>query len=251
MTEEGRAVLGFNAVLGALESPGRILDRVFILRGRGGPRIRAVVQACRKAGVPLAEADRARLDRLSAGGRHQGVVGLAAAAAYTSLEELLESCLEGGRLVLLDGVQDPRNLGAVIRSAAAAGVRGVVIPEHRSAGLTPGALRAAAGAASVLAVARCRNIADLARDLGEQGFWVAGLEAGGEVSWDRVRYPPKMALVAGGESKGLRPRVRRYCQARVAIPLASGVESLNLSVAVAVVLYEALRQDRGRGQGGQ
>jgi 23S rRNA (guanosine2251-2'-O)-methyltransferase len=241
---EPRVILGFNAVLGALEAPMRGLDRVFILRGRGGRRFREVVEACRRAGVPIAEVERSRLERLSGGGRHQGVVGLASAAAYTPLESLIRACDPEGRLVLLDGVQDPRNLGAVIRAAAAVGARGLVIPEHRAAGLTASAERAAAGTLATLAVARCRNIADLARVLRDERFWVAGLDAGGERPWDQLEYPRRMALVVGGEARGLRPRVRATCDATIAIPLAPGVESLNLSVAAAVVLYEALRQDR-------
>lgn len=239
-----RVILGFNAVLGALEAPMRGLDRVFILRGRGGHRFREVVEACRRAGVPIAEVERSRLERLSGGGRHQGVVGLASAAAYAPLESLIRACDPEGRLVLLDGVQDPRNLGAVIRAAAAVGARGLVIPEHRAAGLTASAERAAAGTLATLAVARCRNIADLARDLRDERFWVAGLDAGGERAWDQLEYPRRMALVVGGEARGLRPRVRAACDATIAIPLAPGVESLNLSVAAAVVLYEAFRQDR-------
>jgi len=244
---EERAIVGFNAVLGALESPRRILDRVFIVRGKSGGRFRQLREAARRAGVPLVEVERSRVDRMSAGAAHQGVAALAASSAYASLESVVEACRPEGRLLLLDGVEDPRNLGAVIRSAAAVGVAGVILPEHRTAGLTPGAERAAAGTLQSVPVARCRNIADLVLELRDMNFWVAGLDAAGEVAWDRAEYPRRMALVVGGEAKGLRPRVRKACDVVLSVPLASGVESLNLSVAAAVVLYEALRQDRTRG----
>jgi 23S rRNA (guanosine2251-2'-O)-methyltransferase len=247
--EEG-PVVGIHAVLGALASSRRTLDRVLVDRSRGGPRIRQVLEAARRAGVPVALVDRERLDRMAAGLRHQGVAGLPASAAYVPVESLVAACEPAGRLVILDGVEDPRNVGAVVRTAAGAGVRGVVIPEHRSAGLTPAALRASAGALSAVGVARCRNAADLANDLKEKGFWVAGLDPAGETPWDRAPYPARMALVVGGEAAGLRQRLRAACDALVAIPLAAGVESLNLSVAAAIVLYEAVRRDRSGGGGG-
>lgn len=238
------AVVGINAVLGAVSGSRRTLDKVLIERGRGGPRIREIIEAARRNGVPVAEVERSRLDRLAPRARHQGVAGLSAAEAYARLEDLVAACRPEGRLLILDGVEDPRNLGAVIRTAAAVHVKGVVIPEHRAAGLTPGAARAAAGAIGNVGVARCRNVADLAIELKEEGFWVAGLDPQGELEWDRVQYPGRMALIVGGEAKGLRPRVRSVCDARISIPLEDRIESLNLSVAAAVVLYEAFRQDR-------
>lgn len=241
---------GFNAVLGALAAPRRTVDRVFVLKHRRGERFREIREAARRAGVPVQETDARRLARMAGTARHQGVVALPAVHAYAPLEDILEACLPGGWIILLDGVEDPRNLGAVIRTAAAVGARGVVLPEHRSAGLGPGASRSAAGALALVPVARCRNIADLAKDLGERGFWVAGLDRSGETAWDRAVYPRRMALVVGGEARGLRPRVRKACQALISIPLAAGVESLNLSVATAVILYEALRQARGCGTAG-
>jgi len=248
---EERALVGFNAVLGALESPGRKLDRVFVVRGKSGGRFRQLREAARRAGVPLVEVDKARVDRLAAGAVHQGVAALASASVYASVEGILDSCREFGRVLVLDGVEDPRNLGAVIRSAAAVGAAGVIVPEHRAAGLTPGAERAAAGTLSSVPVARCRNVADLVLEMRDMGFWVAGLDASGERPWDKVEYPRRMGLVIGGEEKGLRPRVRKACDAILSLPLAPGVESLNLSVAAAVVLYEALRQDRARRGGGE
>ena len=242
--KELEPVVGINAVLGALTGPRRILERVFIERGRGGPKIREIFEAARREGIPVSEVDRGFLDRLAGGQRHQGAAALPSAGPYSPLEDLVRACMPEGRLLILDGVEDPRNLGAVIRTAAAAGARGVVVPERRSAGLSPGAWRTAAGAAGLVGVARCRNVADLVIELKEQGFWVAGLDQNGEIPWDQVQYPGRMALVVGGESKGLRPRVREACDARLSIPLAPGVDSLNLSVAAAVVLYEAVRQDR-------
>ncbi|MBI3448505.1 MAG: 23S rRNA (guanosine(2251)-2'-O)-methyltransferase RlmB [Acidobacteria bacterium] len=241
-------VVGIHAVLGAMAGGARTLNRILVEKGKGGPRFREIFDAAKRAGIPIEEVDRDRLDRLAGGSRHQGVAATAAAAAYTPLEEVVGACAPEGRLILLDGVEDPRNLGAVIRTAAAVGARGVIVPEHRAAGLSPGAARAAAGTLPKVPVARCRNAADLANELKEQGFWVAGLDARGDAAWDEVEYPGRMALVIGGEAKGLRPRVRQFCDTVIAIPLAPGVESLNLSVAAAVVLYEALRQDRaGKG----
>jgi len=241
---EAGVLVGIHAVLGALGAGRRTLNRVYVERGRGGPKIREIFESARRAGVPVEEVARERLDRLSGGERHQGVAATAATAAYTPLPDLVRACLPEGKLVLLDGVEDPRNLGAVIRTAAAVGARGVVVPEHRAAGLTPGAERASAGTLASIGVARCRNVADLAIELKEEGFWVAGLDMGGELAWDEIQYPGRMALIIGGEAKGLRPRLRQVCDARIAIPITPGVESLNLSVAAAVVLYEAFRQER-------
>jgi 23S rRNA (guanosine2251-2'-O)-methyltransferase len=248
--KESTALAGINAVLGALVGPERTLDRILIQRGRRGARLGEVREAARRAGVPVLLADAERLARLSGGSRHQGVVALPSAASYSRLSDLIAACQPRGSLILLDGVEDPRNLGAVIRTAAAVGARGVVIPEHRTAGLSPGATRTAAGALSRVPVARCRNIAHLARDLREKGFEVLGLDPRGGRPWDSVRYPDRMALVVGGEAKGLRPMARKACDTIVSVPLAEGVESLNLSVATGVVLYEALRRERRR-EGGR
>jgi len=241
---EAQVVVGINAVLGALAAGRRTLDRVFVERGRGGPRFREIFENARRSGIPVEEVAREKLDRLAGGSRHQGVAATSSAAAYAPLADLVRACVPEGRLLLLDGVEDPRNLGAVIRTAAAVGAKGVVVPERRAAGLSPGAARAAAGTIPQIGVGRCVNIADFALELKEEGFWVAGLDPAGESAWDEVQYPGRMALVVGGEAKGLRPRLRGVCDARISIHVARDVESLNLSVATAVVLYEAFRQER-------
>jgi 23S rRNA (guanosine2251-2'-O)-methyltransferase len=234
-------LLGWNAVLDALEAGRRPLDRVFLARGRGDSRARRLRALARERGVPVIDRPARRLDEMAGGQPHQGVVALAAPVPWTDLAD----CLEAARtplLVALDGVEDPRNLGAVLRTAAAAGADGVVLPERRSAGLTPAATRAAAGAVERISLIREKNLSRALEGLRKRGLWVVGLDAGGDTPWDRVDWTLPTVLVVGGEGRGLRPGIRKHCDIVARIPLAAGMESLNLSVAAAVVLYEAVRQ---------
>ncbi|HEY3175575.1 MAG TPA: 23S rRNA (guanosine(2251)-2'-O)-methyltransferase RlmB [Candidatus Polarisedimenticolia bacterium] len=248
-------LLGFNAVEAALKSGRRTVERVWIEKGHDRGRVVQLKATARSHGVPVEEVDRVRIERLTGGqprSAHQGVVASAAALPYADPEDLLDACGPEAVLMVLDGVEDPRNFGALLRTAAAVGVSAVFIPERHSAGLSATAARAAAGAAELIPVGRLGNVTAFLKLLKERGFWTVGLEASGALPWDRFEYPSRWALVVGGEGQGLRRLVRETCDQLVHIPLMGGLESLNVSVAAGICLYEAFRQSRvaGRGQEG-
>jgi 23S rRNA (guanosine2251-2'-O)-methyltransferase len=232
---------GIHPVLEALGAA-RPLERVHIARGAGGARVQAVIDACRKAGVPVRFEERAALDRISRAATHQGVVAIAGDLPYASLGDLLGTKL----VVVLDGVEDPHNLGAVARTAHAAGAGALVIPERRAAGVTPAAAKAAAGALEHLPVARVGNLNRALEDLKNAGYWIYGLDERGEFSYDSTVYNIPTALVAGGEGKGLHQQVKKHCDALVRIPLAGRIASLNVSVAMGIVLFEWKRRSAGQ-----
>lgn len=238
-------LFGIHPVLEALQAGRRSVTRVVIAESRHDARVRQIVEAGRKAGVPVHfQPDRA-VDRLAGGETHQGVIAFIAGAAYADPEDLIMSAGPQALFVVLDGVLDPRNLGAVIRTAAAAGADGVFIPERGAAGLTPVAVKASAGTAERLPVARVTNIVALLKSLKNRNIWVAGLDPAGATPWTSFDLTGPLALVFGGEGRGLRRLARETCDVVLSVPLAAGVESLNLSVAAGIVLFEAVRQRRG------
>ena len=204
---------------------------------------RAHEQAARERGAVVTVAPRAALDRLAAGAVHQGVIARASEASAVELEEMLDGCARPALLVLADGVEDPRNLGAMIRSAAAAGCGGVVLPERRSAPLTPVVAKAAAGALSRVPLARAKNTQRALEVLRDRGVWTVALVAGERPIWD-VDLTLPTCLIVGGEGRGVSRLARDRADTLAGIPLAGEVESLNASVAVSVALVEAVRQRR-------
>lgn len=229
---------GFHPVLEALRA-GRPLDRVLVAKGAGGPRIQEVVDLARNRSTPVRFEARSSLDRLAGSSAHQGVVALGAAEQYADLDEV---AARGKLLVILDGVEDPHNLGAIIRTAHAAGADAVVIPERRAAGLTDVVAKAAAGALEHVPVVRVGNINRALESLKERGFWIYGLDERGEHDYSQVDYASPTALVLGGEGKGLHDQVRKHCDVLVRIPMAGKISSLNVSVAAGVVLFELRRR---------
>jgi len=236
---------GIHAVREALES-GRALERIVIARGRHGDRLEEIVTKARERGVPVRFEERAIVDRLAGTPQHQGVVAMAAAKHTLDLEDLLKNTTMGssapGLLVVLDGVEDPHNLGAVIRSALAAGANGIILPDRRAAGLNETVARAAAGALEHLPVARVVNIARAMEQLKEAGYWTVGLDERAERKHSDVDYKGAVAIILGGEGAGLHELVRKRCDFLVSIPTTGPVRSLNVSVAAGVVLFEAVRQ---------
>ena len=229
---------GVHAVSEALRA-GRSLDRVLISKGAAGPRIQEIIDLCRSTSVPVRFEPRASLDRLAASTAHQGVVAFGAAHRYASVEDIPA----GARmLVVLDGVEDPHNLGAVIRTAHAAGAAAVVIPERRAAGITEVVAKAAAGAIEYVPVVRVGNINRALENLKERGFWIYGLDERGESPYDQTDYSTPSAFVLGGEGKGLHRQVREHCDLILRIPLEGRIASLNVSVAAGVVLFEWKRR---------
>lgn len=247
MTRE--KIIGINPVLEALKA-GRPVRVLLIAEQRKQDRgVQAILRLARESGVEVRFAGRDALDREASGALHQGVVAFAAAKQYASLDEVLRIPASRGEVPLflvLDGVEDPRNLGAILRTADAAGVHGVVIPERRAVGLTETVAKAAAGALEHVPVVKVTNIANCLEELKKAGIWVAGAEAGeGAVYWEAdLRLPT--ALVLGGEDRGVRRLVRDRCDYLLSVPLRGKINSLNVSVATGILLYEALRQRTGK-----
>jgi 23S rRNA (guanosine2251-2'-O)-methyltransferase len=233
-----RLTVGVHPVREALRA-GRPLDRVLIAKGAASPRIQEIIELCRTNSVPVRFEPRELLDRTSKGVSHQGVIALGAAHSYVELKE----AIEGARLiVVLDGVEDPHNLGAIIRTAHAAGANAVVVPERRAAPLTETVSRAAAGALEHLPIVRVVNVSQTLEKLKESGFWIYGLDERGPEMYDQVEYAAPTAIVLGGEGKGLHSGVQKHCDILVRIPMTGAVSSLNVSVAAGVVLFEWRRR---------
>ncbi|MEO5657506.1 MAG: 23S rRNA (guanosine(2251)-2'-O)-methyltransferase RlmB [Nitrospiria bacterium] len=237
-------LFGVNPVSEALKAR-RPIRRVLIQRGRGGREIDAITAAAREAGVPLTFEPREALDRLTGTPKHQGVVAQTAGAAYRPFEALMAEAAQqpGGLfLVVLDGVEDPRNLGAIARTADAVGAGGLIVPQRRAAGITPTAMKASAGALAHLPVAQVTNLARALKALKDAGCWLVGLDASSSTEYTAVDYRGPLAVVLGHEGEGARDLTLKSCDFRVRIPMRGRMESLNVSVAAGVVLYEALRQ---------
>ncbi len=229
---------GIHAVKEALEAQ-RPIDHIAIAKGRQDTRVEEIVQLARKQGVPVRFEDRGQLDRL--------------ASAAATLEDILAnanaSAGQKGLIVLLDGVEDPHNLGAIVRTALAAGAHGVVIPERRAAGLTDTVARASAGALAHLPVAKVTNLVRTMEELKEAGYWLVGLDEQGDKNYTEVEYTSPVGIVLGGEGQGLHELTRKRCDFVVSLPTSGPVKSLNVSVAAGVVLFEAIRQRNSRARG--
>src|SRR3984957_20388227 len=242
---------GIHAVREALEA-GRAFDRIVIARGRQDTRVEEIVQTERGRNISVRFEDRSQLDRLADSKDHQGIVGLVAPRAAGTIEEIIEAANAGagrgekGLIVLLDGVEDPHNLGAIVRTSLAAGAHGVVIPERRAAGLTDTVARASAGALSHLPVARVTNLARTMEELKEAGYWLVGLDEEGDREYTEVDFTSPTGIVMGGGGGGLHELTRKRCDFVLKLPTVGPVKSLNVSVAAGVVLFEVVRQRKGR-----
>jgi 23S rRNA (guanosine2251-2'-O)-methyltransferase len=243
---------GFHAVEEALAA-GRALDHIVIARGRHGDRIGEILRLAKSRGVPVRFEDRQQIDRLIGSREHQGIAALAAAKGAVEIEDLLApnssngasgAPVHNGLLVLLDGVEDPHNLGAIVRSSLAAGAQGVVIPERRAAGLTDTVERASAGALAHMPVARVKNLVRAMEQMKESGYWLVGLDERADKSYTEVDLKSSVGIVLGREGDGLHELTRKRCDFLVSIPTTGPVRSLNVSVAAGVMLFEAVRQRR-------
>jgi 23S rRNA (guanosine2251-2'-O)-methyltransferase len=247
-----RFVYGLNPVLEALKAHPQDVVRVVLERGRDGRRSHGgdrVAEAAAAAGVRIEEAPHGDLARRSRGGVHQGVGAELAEFRYAELTDLLDVARDRGEapfLLLLDGVTDPQNLGALVRSAHALGAHGVVLPKDRAAGITPVVSKAAAGALEHCAIARVTNLSRALDDLKEAQVWSVALAADADRDLREVDLASGTALVLGSEGKGVRPLVRKTCDHVARIPMAGRVGSLNVAAAGAIALYEAARQRRAR-----
>src|SRR5437588_1456488 len=236
---------GIHAVKEALEAQ-RPIDRIAIAKGRQDTRIEEIVQLARQQSIPVRFEDRMQLDRLANSKDHQGVVALAAARAAATLDDILSGANHArgqlGLIILLDGVEDPHNLGAIVRTALAAGAHGVVIPERRAAGLTDTVARSSAGALAHLPVAKVTNLARAMEELKKAGYWLVGLDERADKVYTEIDYKPPVGIGFGSEGQGLHELTRKRCDFVVSLPTTGPVKSLNVSVATGVVLFEAIRQ---------
>lgn len=235
---------GRNAVREALRA-GRAIDKIYIAKGDVDKTLGHIASTARGMGVVVVEADRRKLDSMSATGAHQGVVALAAVREYCTVEDILAIAEERGEspfVIVCDEISDPHNLGAIIRTAECAGVHGIIIPKRRSAGLTSIVDKTSAGAAEHMAVARVPNLTATIRELKEAGLWVYGTAAEGTSSLWQTDLRGPMCLVIGSEGDGMGRLVAENCDFLVSIPMRGRVSSLNASASAAIVIYEALRQ---------
>jgi len=233
---------GRNPVREALRA-GRAARKLVVAEGVADePRLREILTLAGARGIPVEMAGRGRLDDIAHSEHHQGVAGYFHGRPPLHLEWVLEDCRSPALLLLLDGIQDPQNLGALIRTAEAVGVDAVITPRHRAAALTPAAVKASAGASEHLPVISVPNLAQAMARISEAGIWRVGLAAEAEERYDRVDYREPTAIVIGGEGEGLRQLTRRSCDRLVSLPMTGRVASLNAAAAGAAILYEAFRQ---------
>lgn len=234
---------GLHAIREALRAGTRPLQRLLVIRT--DKQFSDLVQQARSLHVPVHVQPLALLDRLVPGGKHQGIVAFAAAKAYQTEESILARAAERNEppfLVILDGVEDPHNLGAVLRTAEGAGVHGVFIPERRAAGLTSVVAKVSAGAVDHIPVARVTNTSRLLETLKDAGVWIYGLDPTATKLFTEVDLRGPVGLVFGGEGKGIRSGVLQHCDERIRIPMKGQVQSLNVSASAAVMLFEVVRQ---------
>ncbi len=236
-------IYGINAVAEALKARGRSFSWVGVAKDRHDIRMQRVIEECRKQGVAVRMVGRAELDRMAGNNAHQGVVAVTSAKQYNDLEDVIAAKRgEFSLLVVLDGIEDPHNLGAILRTADAAGADGAVIPERRAASITAIVAKASAGASEHLPVAKVTNIARTLEELKANNIWVVGLDERGTATYDTQDYKMDCAIVLGAEGKGLHDLVARKCDFLVSIPMLGKVPSLNVSVAAGIMLYEIVRQ---------
>jgi 23S rRNA (guanosine2251-2'-O)-methyltransferase len=238
---------GIHPILEALRSRQRQFDTIYLQQGRKDRQVDEIVQLARSRHITVDFRSRAALDQLANTSHHQGAVGIVAAKPYRSLEDLLEtvSTIAAPFLLILDGIEDPHNLGAILRTAEAAGVHGVILPERRASGLTATVAKSSAGAIEHLSVTRVVNLSQAIERLKEARFWIYGLDVKAKQDFRELDYGGPVAFVVGGEGRGVRPLVAKHCDGRIRIPMQGKVGSLNASVATGILLYEVLRQRAG------
>ena len=238
-------IYGINSVSEALKARGRAFEWVGMAKERHDLRLQRLIEDCRRLSVPVRFLQRTELDRMAGNAAHQGVVAVTSAKQYNDLEDVIAAKRgQYSLLLVLDGVEDPHNLGAILRTADAAGANGVIIPERRAATVTGTVTKSSAGASEHLPIAKVTNISRTVEELKDHNIWTVGLDERATQTYDALDYNMDCALVLGGEGKGLHDLVKRKCDFLVSIPMLGKVPSLNVSVAAAVVLYEIVRQRR-------
>lgn len=240
---ESGAVPGRNPVAELLRS-GQPVECIYIQDAEAGGSLLPILARARERGIPIKRVDSRKLAALAGGAEHQGVVAVGAAFPYLTLEQLLQQAGETPFLVIADEMEDPHNLGAILRTAEAAGAHGLIIPKRRGVGLTPTVAKTSAGAAAHLPVARVTNLVAAMEELKSRGVWIYGADMQGQ-TWCQVDLTGPLALVVGSEGRGLGRLVRERCDGLLSLPMCGKVNSLNASVAAGILLYEAARQRLG------
>lgn len=243
MAYEEYYIEGRNAVIEALRA-GKPIDKIYILDGCQDGPILTIKREAKKTDAMIRYVDKTRLDQLSETGHHQGVIAQAAAYDYTDLDEILDQAREKGEapfLILLDHIEDPHNLGAIIRTANLAGAHGVVVPKDRAVGLTATVMRTSAGALNYTPVAKVSNLSRTMEDLKKQGMWFVCADMNGELMY-KLNLKGSIGLVIGNEGSGVSRLVKEHCDYVAAIPMHGDIDSLNASVATGVLAYEIVRQ---------
>ena len=247
MRYEELTIEGRNAVMEAFRS-GKTIDRLLVLDGTKEGAMLTVLKEAKKHNTVVSFVKKERLDQISTTGKHQGVIAYAAAYEYAEVSDILAIAKEKGEapfLVLLDGIEDPHNLGAIIRTANLAGAHGVIIPKRRAVGLTATVAKTSAGALNYTPVAKVTNLVQTMEDLKKEGLWVVCADMGGEVMY-RQNLTGPIGLVIGNEGEGVSRLVKEKCDFITSIPMAGDIDSLNASVAAGVLMYEIVRQRMGR-----
>lgn len=235
---------GVNSIMEALRGRRRV-HKIYIQEGRGGKRIEELINLAGKRGVFWQYVEKSQLDQMYTQANHQGVVAQVDIYEYSSLEEILEYAAmrgEAALVLILDGIEDPQNLGSIIRSAECAGVHGIIIPRHNASEITAAVARASAGAVEHMRIAMETNLVTSIKRLKTHGLWVVAADMDGQQDYFQASIPSPTALVVGGEGKGIRRLVKENCDLVVKIPMTGSINSLNASVAASLLIYEALRQ---------
>ena len=243
MRYEESVIEGRNVVLEALRS-GQTIDKIFVLDGCMDGPVRTIVRDAKKQNILINFVKKERLDQMSETGKHQGVIAYIAAYDYASVDDIMNLAREKGEdpfVILLDEIEDPHNLGAIIRTANQAGAHGVIIPKHRAAGLTATVARASAGAINYTPVAKVTNMSATIEALKDMGMWFVCADMGGTRMYDLNLKGP-IGLVIGNEGKGISPLVKKNCDMVASIPMKGDIDSLNASVACGILAYEIVRQ---------
>ena len=235
---------GVNSVTEALKGH-RKVHKIYIQNGRQDKRIDRIVDSAQSKGVYIQYLDKEKLNKMCKANNHQGVIALVDIYTYTSIDQILNIATSRGEqpfVLILDGIEDPHNLGSIIRTAECAGVHGIIIPKHNSAEITEGTVRASAGAVEHISIARETNLVNAIKALKDRGLWVIGTDMKSNHSLFTTKIPTPAALVIGGEGKGMRRLVKDNCDLIISIPLFGRINSLNASVAAGLLIYEIIRQ---------
>ena len=243
MRYEELTIEGRNAVMEAFRS-GKTIDKLFVLKNCQDGPVNSILREARKHDVIVSFVAKERLDQMSKTGKHQGVIASAAAYEYAEVEDILNLAREKGEppfIIILDGIEDPHNLGAIIRTANQAGAHGIIIPKRRAVGLTPTVAKTSAGAINYTPVAKVTNISNTIKELKEKGMWFVCADMGGTTMYDLNLTGP-IGLVIGNEGDGVSKLVKENCDMTASIPMVGDIDSLNASVATGVLAYEIVRQ---------